>query len=100
MATEFESLVYEKTMEIPQGRVTTYRELARAIGRPGAVRAVGNALNKNPTPTVVPCHRVVRSDLSIGGFARGSEEKIRLLKIEGVEIEDSRLNGRVLWVWP
>jgi methylated-DNA-[protein]-cysteine S-methyltransferase len=100
MATEFENLVYKKTREIPKGKVATYGELARAIARPGAARAVGNALNKNPTPIAVPCHRVVRSDFSIGGFARGTEEKIRLLKIEGVEIEDGNVNEPILWFWP
>lgn len=63
----------------------TYSEVARRAGRPGASRAVGNILNKNHDPAV-PCHRVVRSDGSAGGYNRGEREKIRKLKAEGVII--------------
>jgi O-6-methylguanine DNA methyltransferase len=94
--TEFQHRVYEKTKEIPRGRVTTYKEIAVAIGRPDASRAVGNALNKNPFPIEIPCHRVVRSDRLIGGFSKGGAEKTRLLEEEGVVIENGRLNGDIL----
>lgn len=70
--------------KIPRGRVTTYSALARALGRPGAARAVGNALNKNPHLGAVPCHRVVRSDGRVGGYARGAKKKAALLRAEGV----------------
>jgi O-6-methylguanine DNA methyltransferase len=93
MVTEFERLVYEKTGEIPRGRVTIYGEIAKAIGKPKAARAVGSALNRNPTPLVVPCHRVVRSNLDVGGFAKGTNAKIRLLIGEGVKIEGNRVVG-------
>jgi methylated-DNA-[protein]-cysteine S-methyltransferase len=93
--TKFQRIVYDKTMEIPLGRVTSYKEIARAINRPKAFRAVGNALNKNPTPIAVPCHRVVKSDLRIGGFARGSAHKTRLLEEEGVIIEEGLVRGEI-----
>ena len=59
----------------------TYAEVARAAGYPGAARAVGNALNKNHDPSV-PCHRVIRSDGNVGGYNRGTEQKIKLLRKE------------------
>ncbi len=93
MATKFERSVYEKTSEIPRGRVTTYNEIARAIGTPAASRAVGNALNRNPTPIIVPCHRVVKSNLEVGGFAKGTNAKIQLLIGEGVKIKGNRVVG-------
>jgi methylated-DNA-[protein]-cysteine S-methyltransferase len=82
--------------EVPPGRVTTYREIAHALGTK-AYRAVGNAMNKNPYAPEVPCHRVVKSDGGLGGFAYGSVEKIKLLKKEGVKVrEDQILNFKSL----
>ncbi|MBI5229503.1 MGMT family protein [Candidatus Micrarchaeota archaeon] len=78
--------------KIPRGKVTTYGELARALGKPNAARAVGKALNKNPHPIKVPCHRVVRSDGRVGGYALGARKKVKLLKKEGVEIKNDRVN--------
>ncbi len=95
MVTEFQRLVYEKTREIPSGKVSTYKEIARAIGKPKAFRVVGNALNKNPTLIDVPCHRVVRSDLRIGGFSKGSSAKSELLKIEGISIRNGKIFGKI-----
>lgn len=83
--TEFERNVYWAVLRIPKGRVRSYSWVAAAIGKPRAVRAVGNALNKNPYIGIVPCHRVVRSDGSIGGFARGVVAKRRMLMREGVD---------------
>lgn len=82
----FEKAVYRAVARIPRGEVRSYLWVAKAIGRPGASRAVGNALNKNPYPGPIPCHRVVRSDSSVGGFAKGQASKRRLLKSEGVDI--------------
>ncbi|HUG96330.1 MAG TPA: MGMT family protein [Nitrososphaera sp.] len=76
--------VYEILARIPEGRVTTYGDIARALGHPTASRAVGRILNKNPNPVVVPCHRVVMSDGNIGGYAFGKAKKKELLKKEGV----------------
>lgn len=69
---------------IPRGRVSTYGRIARRIGRPGASRAVGNALAQNPFPIAIPCHRALRSDLSLGGYQGGLAMKRRLLEMEGV----------------
>ncbi|MBI5046261.1 MGMT family protein [Candidatus Micrarchaeota archaeon] len=92
--TDFEQKVYDACAKIPKGKVSTYSEIARAIGRPNATRAVGNALNKNPfPPDKVPCHRVVKNDGSIGGFAHGPKNKIKLLKSEGIEFKT--VSGKV-----
>jgi O-6-methylguanine DNA methyltransferase len=82
--TEFERQVLGAARRIPPGRPIAYSELARRIGRPGAARAVGNALRGNPVPLLVPCHRVVRADGSPGGYGGpdGSSEKVRLLRLE------------------
>lgn len=85
---EFQQRVLRETMRIPRGRVTSYGELARAISAPGAARAVGTALARNPFPLVIPCHRVVRADGSIGRFGGGREMKKTLLRLEGVIVED------------
>ncbi len=80
--TEFERKVYAATRRIPPGEVRTYGEIARAIGKPGASRAVGNALGKNPACIVIPCHRVVALN-GLGGFTGGLAWKRRLLHLEG-----------------
>ena len=87
MTTEFQKRVYEFCKKIPKGKVSTYKLVAKVL-RSKAYRAVGNALNKNPYAPKVPCHRVVMSNGSIGGFARGSLEKIELLRSEGVNVKD------------
>lgn len=86
MVGPFERMVLERLRQIPRGQVRTYRDIARAIGHPGAVRAVGNACAKNPVPLVVPCHRVVRTDGGLGGYSLrgGAALKRRLLEQEGV----------------
>lgn len=89
--TEFESKVYNVVRKIPKGRVSTYEAIAKAIGKPKAARAVGNALNRNPYAPEIPCHRVVRSDGLIGGFASGTKNKIEILKKEGVEIKEGKV---------
>ena len=91
MPQSFKEKVYHIVRRIPRGKVMTYAEVARAAGRPRAYRAVGNILNKNPNAPAVPCHRVVRSDGSVGGYARGTKKKINLLKKEGVVIVRERI---------
>jgi len=81
----FEKAVYCAVLGIPEGEARSYIWVARSIGRPRAARAVGNALNKNPYIRVVPCHRVVKSDGTIGGFSRGVAEKKKLLRAEGID---------------
>ncbi len=80
----FTRAVLEATSEIPFGHLTSYRGIAERIGQPSATRAVGNALGRNPIPVVIPCHRIVRSDSSIGGYTGGLRIKHRLLALEGV----------------
>ena len=87
--TEFERAVLRKTMEIPRGEVRPYAWVAREIGRPRAVRAVGSALANNPIPFVIPCHRVVRTDGHIGEYgAGGPEAKREVLAVEGVDADE------------
>ena len=85
--SEFERAVLEKTLEIPRGEVRPYGWVAREIGRPKAVRAVGTALGGNPVPLLIPCHRVVRADGAIGEYALGGAAKRSLLQREGVDVE-------------
>jgi methylated-DNA-[protein]-cysteine S-methyltransferase len=80
----FRRRVLEACRRIPFGATATYADLARAAGSPGAARAVGSTMATNPLPLVVPCHRVLRSDGSLGGFssAQGPSQKTRLLRLE------------------
>jgi methylated-DNA-[protein]-cysteine S-methyltransferase len=82
----FQRAVLEATAAVPFGRVDTYAGIARSIGKPGATRAVGNALGRNPIPVIVPCHRIIRSDATIGGYTGGLGIKQRLLTLEGVTL--------------
>ena len=85
----FDQSVYEYVKSVPRGKVTTYGMIARAIGHPRAARQVGNALHRNPTPVVVPCHRVVNREGRLAPeFAFGGiEMQASLLRGEGVEVE-------------
>jgi O-6-methylguanine DNA methyltransferase len=84
--SEFERAVLLKALEIPRGEVRPYAWIAREIGHPAAVRAVGSALRKNPVPVLIPCHRVVRTDGQIGEYALGgSQAKRQILAAEGVD---------------
>lgn len=81
-ATPFRELVWRELERVPYGEVTTYGALAARIGKPGAARAVGGALNKNPILIIVPCHRVVATTPNAGGFALGMPMKVLLLEHE------------------
>jgi O-6-methylguanine DNA methyltransferase len=83
----FERAVLLKVREIPRGEVRPYAWVAREIGHPKAVRAVGSALRRNPTPLLIPCHRVVRSDGNTGDYVFGSAAKRAVLAAEGVDVE-------------
>ncbi|MDX1441800.1 MAG: MGMT family protein [Nitrosopumilaceae archaeon] len=83
--------IYKKLLEVPQGKVTTYGELAKAVGFPKGQRAVGTIMNKNPFPVIIPCHRVVKSDGTVGGYAYGEKIKINMLKNEGIKIRDGKI---------
>jgi len=78
------SYIYNIVSQIPEGKVTTYGDIAKALGYPYASRMVGRILNKNPNPIITPCHRVIKSDGNIGGYAFGKVIKKELLKKEGV----------------
>ena len=81
--TRFEEQVYAIVRRIPKGRTRSYRWVAERLGNPALARAVGNALHHNPFAPKVPCHRVVRADGSLGGYAGGPSKKRRLLQREG-----------------
>lgn len=86
--SEFEQAVLMKALEIPFGEVRPYAWVAREIGHPGAVRAVGTALGHNPVPLLIPCHRVVRSDGTLGSYSLGGPfNKRALLSAEGISVE-------------
>ncbi len=82
--TDFTRSVLEQTIHIPYGKVQTYGDVASAIGKPKASRAVGNALGRNPVPVIIPCHRVILSSGAMGWYTGGPEIKRALLGIEGV----------------
>lgn len=83
--SEFTHRSLDAIRSIPYGDVVTYGDVARGIKQPGAAQAVGNAMGRNPIPIIVPCHRVIRSDGSMGNYTGGADIKEHLLKIEGVE---------------
>ncbi len=84
MATPFRRAVWEATRSVPYGETRSYSWVAQHIGKPRALRAVGQALAHNPVPIVVPCHRVVNKNGDLGGFSGGLEMKKRLLEIEAL----------------
>jgi len=86
--TGFQLKVWNYLKKIPRGKVKTYSEVAKSIGKPLAVRAVANAIGKNPYAPQIPCHRVIRSDGSLGGYSGkgGIKTKRLLLKKEGVKL--------------
>lgn len=80
--TDFERLVWNALKEVPYGETKTYKWMAEKIGKPRAFRAVGQALGKNPLAIIFPCHRIIESDGSLGGYSSGTDIKRRLLEIE------------------
>ena len=76
--------VYDIVAQIPEGKVTTYGDIARALGHPGSSRGIGRILNRNPNPVTTPCHRVIKSDGKLGGYVFGTIKKKELLKKEGL----------------
>ena len=86
VGTPFQLATWRYLRQIPKGTVKTYSQVAIAIGRPLAIRAVANAIGKNPHPPKIPCHRVIRSDGSLGGYSGkgGIKTKKMLLKKEGI----------------
>ena len=88
IGTKFQLKVWDYLMKIPKGKTKTYKEVAIAIKKPLSFRAVANAVGKNPNPPNIPCHRVIRSDGSLGGYSGkgGTRKKKLLLKNEGIII--------------
>ena len=88
IGTKFQLKVWAYLRKIPRGSLKTYSQVAKAIGKPHAVRAVANAIGKNPLAPKIPCHRVIRSDGSLGGYSGkgGIKTKRLLLKKEGVTL--------------
>ena len=86
--TPFQLKIWKYLKKIPKGSLKTYSQVAKAIGKPKAVRAVANAIGKNPYPPSIPCHRVIRSDGKLGGYSGkgGIKQKLKLLKSEKINI--------------
>jgi methylated-DNA-[protein]-cysteine S-methyltransferase len=85
--------VYKMLLKIPAGKVSTYGDIAKALGYPKAARLIGRILHDNPNPIVIPCHRVVHSNGKLGGYAYGSTKKRKLLEEEGVKFSDDSHAG-------
>ncbi len=90
MISQFAADCYDLLKKIPKGRVTTYKIIAKKLGKK-SYRAVGQAVGANPNAPAVPCHRVVKTDGGIGGYAFGVEKKIAILEKEGVEVADGKI---------
>ena len=86
-----EQKIYKKLLEVPKGQITTYGELAKAVGLKNGQRVIGKIMNKNPYPVIIPCHRVVMSTGKIGGYAYGEHIKIKLLNNEGIQIKNGKI---------
>ena len=87
----FDERVWNLLRRIPKGTVTTYKQIAAAVGNPNAARAVGNACNRNPDAPKVPCHRVVKSSGELGGYAKGAARKAALLRSEGIIVKNNKV---------
>ena len=83
--------VYRKLLRVPKGKVTTYGELGKAVGLKNGQRIIGTIMKKNRFPVIVPCHRVVKSDGKIGGYAYGERVKSKMLANEGIKIKDGKI---------
>ena len=83
--------IYKKLLQVPKGQITTYGELAKAVGLKNGQRTVGKMMNKNPYPVIIPCHRVVMSTGKIGGYAYGENVKTKMLNDEGLEIQNGKI---------
>jgi methylated-DNA-[protein]-cysteine S-methyltransferase len=86
----FSQECYALLEKIPKGRVTTYKEIAKAL-HSKAYRAVGNAMKRNKNPVKIPCHRVVKADGSLGSYLYGAEKKAALLEAEGLEVKEGKI---------
>ena len=83
--------VYRKLLKVKKGKITTYGDLAKAVGLENGQMTIGTIMKKNPHPSIVPCHRVVKSDGKIGGFVYGERVKSQMLAKEGIKIKDGKI---------
>ncbi|HWP78609.1 MAG TPA: MGMT family protein [Candidatus Nitrosotenuis sp.] len=90
---DLERQVYKILLKVPKGKVTTYGELAKAVGLKNGQRAIGRIMNKNPYPVIIPCHRVVKSDGKIGGYFFGQDIKTKMLSDEGITIKNGKIEN-------
>lgn len=95
--TEFQLRVWNELLKIPYGRVKTYKDIAISVGREKGFRAVGMANNRNPVAIVVPCHRVIGSNGELVGYGGGIDIKVKLLKLEGINVIEKEHNGSKLY---
>ena len=85
--------VYRKLLQVPKGKVTTYGDLAKAVGLKNGQRFIGTIMKKNPYPVIIPCHRVVKSNRDIGGYAFGVDIKRNMLTREGICIKNNKITN-------
>ena len=83
--------MYKKLLEVPKGKVTTYSELAKAVGLKNGQRVIGRIMNKNPYPVLIPCHRVILSNGKVGEYAWGQRVKTKRLTKEGIKIKKGKI---------
>ena len=88
---KIEERVYKKLLQVPTWYVITYQELANAVGLQNRQRMIGRIMKNNPFPVIVPCHRVVKSDGNVGGYAFGEKIKKNMLQNEGIEIHGNKI---------
>ena len=88
---KIEERVYKKLLQVPTGYVITYQELANEVGLQNRQRMIGRIMKNNPFTVIVPCHRVVKSDGNIGGYAFGEKIKKNMLQNEGIEIHGNKI---------
>ena len=86
-----EHLVYKKLLDVPKGKITTYGELAKAVGLKNGARIIGKIMNHNQYPGIIPCHRVVMSTGNVGGYAFGQDIKEKMLHDEGIVIKNGKI---------
>ncbi len=89
LCSGFQQEVLRAENGIPRGAVSTYQRIARHVGRPRGARAVGNALANNPFPIIIPCHRAIRTDFTIGEYQGGIKTKRTLLEMEGIDLDET-----------
>lgn len=90
---DLEQRVYQKLLKVPKGKVTTYGELAKAVGLKNGQRVIGQIMNRNPYPVIIPCHRVVKSDGKVGGYYYGEKVKAKMLSNEGVFLKNGKIQN-------